>query len=268
MIGLLFAFSSLMGDFVTMEDYGALIGTIDPIRKNIKTLNNCGSTYFYQTELTHLFLEKCRSSPDQNVLEIGCAYGVKSAQIVQTGVSLVVNDIDERHIQIMKEAFAKCALHNSYFVEPTFIVGDIVNLKKEDFGEKKFDAILIESVLHFFTPDQIYPVLSTCYELLTQNGEIYITVCAPFVQHIVDVYEENKKNGNPWPGFILDPEKIHPNEARLHKPYLFFDSEVLTRELTKAGFEIIFTKYVEKPHQEHDMALDGREGLIAIARKT
>ncbi len=51
------------------------------------------------TELTDAFLENCRDC--FYVLEVGCAYGIKAYQIVQTGVFLTANDLDTLPLPVL-----------------------------------------------------------------------------------------------------------------------------------------------------------------------
>lgn len=254
------AFSSLFATIST-EEYCHWIGTINPVRQNIKTLNQKGSAYCFNTELTNAFLEECAQ---KHVLEIGCAYGIKSMQIVQKGAYLVANDLSSSHIELMQKAFNHFAEHYPCFNNVNYIRGNLLEMELT----QQFEAILIESVLHFLSPNEIRAALAKMNELLIDEGKVYITVSSPFLKHFAQVYEERKNAGDPWPGFFADPESIHPDNARLHKPYHTFDFETLQRELNLAGFEVVSAKYIDKPHQEQDLAYDGREGLIVIARKT
>lgn len=195
---------------ISAQEYCTKIGKLDPKRQCIQTMNNTGSAYSIFTELTESFLAYCRTLSQKYVLEIGCAYGIKSSQIIQTGAFLVANDLDEKHIEIMKNAFGFFSEKNPQFSNINFIVGNVLELNLEDYGNKKFDAILIESVLHFMTPEEIRITLRKLHEFLGENGKLFITVSSPFLKYFSVPYEENKKAGHAWPGFFADPEKFIP----------------------------------------------------------
>ena len=254
--------------FISMEEYSEMVGNLDSSRNKIRTLNHHGSAYCFKTELTESFLDDCsKNSESKHVLEIGCAFGIKSSQIVQTGVFLVANDLDATHLAIMKDTFHLLSKENSCFSRVHYVLGSILDLEASSFGGDLFDAILIESVLHFMNPDEVQLALKKMHSLLKEGGAVYITVSSPFLKHLVVAYEQEKNKKSLWPGFFTDPESIHPACQRLHKPYHAFDAETLSRELFLAGFEIVEMEYIPIPHQEIDLALDGREGLIVIARK-
>lgn len=269
------SFQNLFGDIplkgkhpsIEIETYCKMISEIDSERKNIKTLNQRGSAYCFLNKLTQSFLEYCQSNPNARVLEVGCAYGIKSSQIVQTGVYLVANDLEEKHLDIMRQAFAKLSVKNPLFLNVSYIKGDISNIPLTEFGGKKFDAILVESVLHFLTPHDIQATLKRFNDLLVDNGRVYILTSSPFLNHLVEKYQSNKRNVEKWPGYFEDPEAINSKAARLHKPYHCLDEETLRRELTLAGFLVKESQYLPRPHNENDLALDGREGLVIIAEK-
>jgi SAM-dependent methyltransferase len=260
--------SAEVNQTVSMEDYCELIGPVNPSRQNILTLNNRGSAYCFKTYLSEAFLEYCRERcQNKHVFEVGCAYGIKSSQIVQTGALLLANDLNEYHIEMMRNAFSILSKRNSKFSNVSFLVKNIIDLDIEELEVKKFEAILVESVLHFMTPEEIQIALEKFHSLLEDNGRVYIMVSSPFLKYLVEAYEKNKENNEPWPGYFVDPEDIHPMNSRLSKPYHAFDEETMLRELTLADFHVIESGYIKRPHQEHDMALDGREGLFIIAEK-
>lgn len=252
---------------IDMETYSREVGEVNQDRQNITTLNKMGSAYCFTTELTDRFLEYCLENPDSQVLEIGCAYGIKSSQIVQTGVHLVANDIDEDHLKIMQLAFANFSKSNPQFANVDFFQGNIVNLPLECFNGAKFDAILIESVLHFLTPDEIQITLGKLNDLLKDNGRVYILTSSPYLKYLYDQYVINIELGQSWPGFFEDPQSISEGAARLRKPYHCLDEQTLGDALVATGFEIMDSKYISRPHHERDLAMDGREGLMMIAKK-
>lgn len=254
---------------ISISEYANMVGNMNVEMQRIQTLNKNGANFCYNTELTEAFLEQCRSDETCNhVLEVGCAFGIKSAQIVQTGVHLVANDIDARHIEIAKNAFSKLAKQNSNFANATFHVGNIAKAKLENLGNKKFDAILAESVLHFMRPEEIRMALHQFNEMLSEQGKLYLTIFSPFTGGFIEAFLKNKEAKLEWPGFFEDPAIISPILINSAKPYHVFDDETLARELNLAGFKIINMKYIEKQYSEEKFKVDGRDWLIAIAERS
>lgn len=251
---------------ISVQEYCQLIGAIDEVRQRVPTLNKFGSNYCFNTKLTEAFLSYCKEAAKPfHVLEVGAAFGIKSAQIVQTGASLTVNDLDPRHLEIIRSTFYALSSRNSHFENASFFSGNYLNTP---LGNNNFDAILIESVIHFLTPDETLQMADKLYSDLKPGGRIFLIVSSPFLRFISEVHEERKAQNDLWPGYFPDPSVVHPLYVRLHKPYHFFDKETLSKVLIEAGFSIVEARYLPLPHHEYDMGLDGREGLMIIAEKS
>lgn len=244
---------------VSMEEYAKLVGNVDPAVHRIPTLNSNGAAMCFSTELTDAFLEHCRDPQCKRVLEVGCAYGIKASQIVQTGVSLVANDIEPRHLTMMKDIFDELFRNSPHFKNVDYLSGDIAALSQEELGIEKYDAILCESVLHFMYPQEVRAALASLYASLILGGKIYITVMTGYTENYRDVFESNKAEGMEWPGIFEDPEGIY-------RPYNVFDEDILIRELKRAGFAVLTSKYISKPFLEKKHQND-RYWVIAIAKK-
>lgn len=216
-----------------------------------KTLNGMGSQALYKTELTDNFLLFCKEGP-KKVIEIGAAYGFKSQLIVETGANLLAIDIDPEHITSLQSEYPNIKA----------ISGDFCNIPLE---KCSYDGILIESVLHFMDGEKIRKLLKKCNSLLVEGGEIFIMMSSPFLKHIDGYYRD--RITEEFPGFIPNPGDIHSDLARLHSPYHVMDEKVLSRELVNTGFTIKKMKYLQTPHMEYDMEIDGREGIMAIGTK-
>jgi|GEM_PF-6197820 len=244
---------------ISLEQYAAIVGTINPITHRISTLNRNGAAMCYTTELTDAFLEHCRDC--FYVLEVGCAYGIKASQIVQTGVFLTANDLDPRHLDVMKKAFMQLAENYPCFNNVRYVSGNFANMNEEQIGSQKYDAILCESVMHFMTPSEFRNTLKNFYSFLNNKGKVYITVFTPYHPEYYEVFQINKANGIEWPGIFTDPAGISPII------YNIVDEEILTRELLNAGFNVLKSKYIQKPFLEKKSQYDGRDWLIVIAQK-
>ena len=244
---------------VSIEEYAKIVGNINPARHRIPTLNKYGAAMCFSNELTDAFLEHCSDPYCKRVLEVGCAYGIKSSQIVQTGVFLVVNDIDPRHLTMMKDIFEELSRNNPHFKNVEYLLGDIAALRQEEVGIEKYDAILCENVLHFLSPHELRNALASLYGSLIPGGRIYISVISCYLEKYRDLFENNKAKGMEWPGIFEDPKGIR-------RSFHVFDEDTLNRELKRAGFTVLISKYItnsilDKKYQ------DVHNRVIAIAKK-
>lgn len=254
------SFSHLIAfEAVSIEEYAKIVGNINPARHRIPTLNKYGAAMCFSNELTDAFLEHCKDPHSKRVLEVGCAYGIKSSQIVQAGVFLVANDIDPRHLTMMKDIFEELSRNNPHFKNVEYLLGDIAALSQEKVGIEKYDAILCENVLHFLYPHEVRNALASLYGSLIPGGRIYISVTSCYLDKYRDVFENNKAKGMEWSGIFEDPKGFR-------RPFHVFDEDTLNRELKRAGFTILTSKYItnsilDKKYQ------DVHNRVIAIAKK-
>ncbi|MCH9612414.1 MAG: hypothetical protein S4CHLAM102_09040 [Chlamydiia bacterium] len=246
--------------YISIDEYAQGIGGMNPETHRICALNCNGSAMCFTTELTEAFLEQCRSPSSLRVLEVGCAYGIKSSQIVQTGVFLVANDLDLGHLEKMEEAFSKWSQEDSDFNNVEYLPGNFADLPLSAVGEERFDAILCESVLHFMYPDEVARTLGLFYAALRPGGRVYITNLSPYVLY-PETFRENKARGMEWPGVFKDPKGICP------VIYNIMDKEVLARELQRAGFHLVEMQYIQKPYPADPMQSSPPDWVTAIAEK-
>lgn len=245
---------------VSLEEYAERVGPVNPTTRRVQTLNQNGSMMCYTTELTEAFLAHCREPQCMHVLEIGCGFGIKSSQIVQTGVFLTANDIEKGHLEKMQLNFAELSKTDPCFQNVQYLPGNFADLQKHQLGNQKYNAILCESVLHFMLPEEIRKTLQLCHTSLVNGGKIYITNLSPY-QIYREAFATNQANGMEWPGLFRDPAGISP------VIYNILDEEMLIRELKRAGFRTLLSKYIQKPLLEGEFQYDGRDWLIAIAEK-
>ncbi len=253
-------FSFLLYGAISLEEYAEKLENIDLVTHRIHTLNQTGSAMCFSTELTEAFLEHCQESLCTSVLEVGCAFGIKASQIVQTGVFLTANDIEPRHLEIMKTTFSELAKNNPFFANVEYLPGDIAAFKQENLGDQKYDAVLCESVLHFLYPEEFRRALGLLFTSLKPGGKIYLTVLSGYLEDFRAVFEKNKLEGLEWPG-------LFKNCFNPRIPYHVFDLDTLVRELEHVGFSIQLCKYIPKSFLEKEYQYDERDWVIAIAKK-
>ncbi|MEQ1666546.1 MAG: hypothetical protein ABL927_14370 [Bdellovibrionales bacterium] len=144
-----------------------------------------------------------------------------------------------------------------------------------DFESKVLDNslenILICRVLHFFDGPKIELAMKWCFEKMQTGGRLVLVCETPYLKNFksfIPIYEERKKAGEAFPGFIADVKAIAPERAPFLPPQMhLLDEEVLTRVCKNAGFTIERTAIIPRPNFPLDIQLDGRESVGVIARK-
>lgn len=195
------------------------------------------------------------------VLDMGCAYGVATREVLERGGSVMACDMEAGHVEILAretpEEF-RGRLRTS--------VGE---LPAADFPDGSFGAILCSRVIHFLTGDQIRLSLEKMYRWLKPGGRLFLVADTPYTGFWFSTapeYERRKAAGEEWPGFIDDIAPLL-NRAAPPPGMLAFlnplDPDILRRECERAGFaveEAAFTGRGGEP--------DGNQhaGVIAVRR--
>jgi SAM-dependent methyltransferase len=192
-------------------------------------------------------------------LDIGCAYGVATREVLVRGGRVLACDMEPGHLEILEREMP--SEHRERLRTQPGLLPDV------DFPERRFGAILCSRVVHFLDGDELRLAFAKMYRWLRPGGRAFIIADSPYTgfwSSIADDYERRKAAGEEWPAFIED---IAPLLQREQVPegmlaYLNpLDPDLLAREARRAGFtveEAAFTGRGGEP--------DGRQhaGLIAL----
>ena len=170
------------------------------------------------------------------VLDIGCAYGIATRAALESGARVLACDMEEGHVRIL-ERETPADLRNRLRTE----VGVLPNL---DFPDQSFGAILCSRVLHFLLAGEIRTTLKKMYAWTVPGGKIFLIADTPYTgfwSSIAPDYERRKADGDEWPAFIEDISTLLQSgqvpDGML--PYLNpLDPDILRRECTAAGFSV------------------------------
>ncbi len=169
-------------------------------------------------------------------LDIGCAYGVATLAALDKGARLVACDMDSRHLEILT---SRCS--EQFRDNLTTIVGKLPDVT---FQSQSFSAILASRILHFLTGEEIEQSVKSMSEWLEPGGKLFLVSDTPFMppwNAQVNTYKEKKKNGDPWPGLVLDFQSYFA-EDRQTGPYPDFlnplDPDILSRICEQAGLVV------------------------------
>ena len=106
-----------------------------PVKDNlITTLNRMGYMLAKPDTFNQAFIDFA-TIVEAPVLEIGCAYGVATIPALQNGATVIANDPDERHLQLLKSQVPASSLKRLQ-LKPGRIPDDL------DFAEESLGAVV------------------------------------------------------------------------------------------------------------------------------
>ncbi len=229
----------------------------------IKTLNNMGYMTSSLDEFSKLFIEFSPLAPGP-VLDIGAAYGIATLPALENGATVIANDIEGAHLEILKDR------------APEHLKSKL-SLKAGEFPEQleiepnSLGAVLVCRVMHFFDGDRIEKSAATLFKWLKSGGKAFVVAETPYLrnfQNFIPIYESRKRAGEKWPGYIDDVMAIAPERgAFLPSKMHLLDPDVFTRTFKCAGFIIEDARMIARKDFPEDLQLDGRESVGIIARK-
>ena len=195
------------------------------------------------------------------VLDMGCAYGVATREVLERGGSVLACDMEAGHVEILEQE------------TPEDLRGRlrtaVGELPAADFPDESFGAILCSRVIHFLDGDEIRLALEKMYRWLKPGGRLFLVADTPYTGFWFSTapeYERRKAAGEEWPGYIDNIAELLNKEELPDDMFTFLnplDPDILRRECEGAGFaveEAAFTGGGGEP--------DGNQhaGVIAIRR--
>lgn len=201
----------------------------------IVTLNRMGYMLSIPDEFNQAFIDFA-SHAEGPVLDIGAAYGLATLKALENGAYVVSNDLDERHLEILKSK-----------TPPQFL--DRLELKPGriphgvDFPQNSFSAVLASRVLNFLLPEEMEIAVREIFRWLKPGGRFFILGGTPDMQtfrRFYPLYAERKAKGLPYPGFIdhIPRYVLEPEVDELPESILLFDEDLIRNSLENAGFRI------------------------------
>ena len=227
-----------------------------------RTLNSMGTMTPAPDIFSQAFIQFAPKAPGR-CLDIGAAYGVATLPALARGASVIANDIDERHLQILSSR-----VQPEYRSRLELAPGDFPD--KLDFPPGSIGAALICRVMHFFDGTRIERAAAKVFNWLAPGGRVFVVSETPFIgtaRAFFPTYEARRAAGNPWPGLVENVAAHDPKRAgSLPSLFHLLDEQVLARVFTAAGFTVERSEYFARPDYPADIRLDGREsvGLIAV----
>ena len=229
----------------------------------IRTLNNMGYMTSALDLYSQAFVDFAPESPGP-YLDVGAAYGIASLAALRNGATVVANDIDARHLEILRDRTPETMRSRL-----TLLPGDFPD--EIDFASDSLGAILICRVMHFFDGPTIERAVAKVMRWLAPGGKVFAVGETPFIgtaKSFFPTYQARVKAGAPWPGIVEnvaahDPKRAGNLPSRMH----LLDEPTLRRVFSDAGFTIEKLATFARPEFPPDIQLDGRESIGLIARK-
>ena len=195
---------------------------------------------------------------DDEVLDIGCAYGIATRAALENGARVLASDMDEGHLQILMQETP---------VELRKRLRTVVGVLPEvDFPDDSFGAVLCSRVFHFLLADELRASLSKMYQWMIPGGRLFLVADSPYTGFWFSKapeYERRKAEGDEWPGLIEDVRPLFENGQFPDGMLTFMnamDPDILSRECQHAGFVVEKAEFFGR-----DGSREGRDhaGLIA-----
>jgi len=226
--------------------------------RRVPTRNGYGYIFYNISPLGHEFIND--AAPGKKMFEVGAGFSNIAAQCLRAGVvEYAANDLSLDHLKILtvrlQQQFGQEALR--YWSALKLLPGKVPDVLPE--VSDYYDALLIDKVLHFLTPDECEKFLAWVFKALKKGGKLYILTVAPYSKRLVDTerllitYNANKKTGTLYPGYVSNVKEYlivspadNPQFA-IPSQTIFFTQEDLAHLLQSKHFEIKKTMKVVLP---------------------
>ncbi|CEG55859.1 class I SAM-dependent methyltransferase [Legionella fallonii] len=226
----------------------------------IMTLNKKGPCTTYIDKYAQEFIQYA-SQQTAPVLELGAAYGFVSIAALNEGATVIANDLEPRHLDILYNQTPP-----EYRSRLTLLPGEFP--QGVDLEAQSIAGCYIAHMLGYLAPSALQIGFEKLFTWLKNDAKLFIITSTPYKgisKKIIPLYEQRIREGHEWPGYFTDLKNLigekMPNT--LH----FFDEKILTRELEHAGFIIEQIESYARLDLPSKALWDSREGLMAIARK-
>jgi hypothetical protein len=241
-------------------------------RFRVPTMNRFGYMFTKFDPIADKWLESLTKNPDQILFEVGGAYGNVAQAALERGIKkYYLNDCEEKHLKIFAQQL-KENKKESLFSSLELIPGrcpDDVTLR-----DSCLDAMLVNKVLHFFTPDNIDSFVEWIRKGLKIGGLVYIFTVSPFYkghEEILIGYEERKVKGIRFPGWCssceeMDIGKIYNPDVRPIS-LLYMEMSTLKELFQRHGFQIMEEFDLAIINEENPEWRPGKDMAGIIAKK-
>ena len=229
-----------------------------------RTLNGTGYMISSLDEISQAFVEHAAKDISIPVLDIGAAFGVATHAALETGASVVANDIEPRHLEILEERTPD-ELRSKLTIAPGAFPNDL------DFPPFSFSGILLSRVMHFFSGDEMDQSILSLFNWLIPGGKVFVVVEASLFLNkppLRECYESQLAAGARWPGFVGNVKELLPKRASFVPDKLHYLSpEILSRAFMEGGFTVETAHQFRRDEMQGASENEPRESVGLIATK-
>lgn len=234
----------------------------------IPAVSNDGGFILSSIDEYSLEFVKYAISAQSMIANIGSGYGIieRYALLLGAKCNIICNDVCQDHLDIIRELS-----YEKLTNQLTFKSGYFPNEVSID--DNSLELLGIFRVLHFMNPKNLRKSLLTSNLKLKLGGHLIISAETPYLSNwkaFITVYENNIKESIEFPGYISDTQRYESQgfKNKLPKEMHFLDENILRRELSAHGFEIIKCSMFSRDDDfPKEILLDGRESVGVVARK-
>lgn len=228
------------------------------------TLNKKGRTTLAPNEYSQKFINyaaQCQTP----VLDIGVAFGVATIPALEKGATVIANDIEEKHLEILYERTPRKMRSRLLLKWARF--PDQLN-----FPDNSLSAVHASNLLNFLRGEEIDEGVGLIFRWLRPQGKVFINSGTPYAGNIRDfipIYEERKRKAYKWPGEVDNIQfySSHPTIQELPAFLHLLDDEILAKVFRDAGFRIDVVEMYHRANLPDYLHYDGRENVGLIATK-
>ncbi|MDR1488414.1 MAG: class I SAM-dependent methyltransferase [Holosporales bacterium] len=223
------------------------------------TLNGNGYVFFVPTPVAEEFLKK-ECCFGKRVIDVGVGFSNIPIKGIENGVSeYVANDISEDHLKILVKRTIS-ALGEEKLSNLKMLCGRAPEVLTKLSG--KYDAILADKVIHFFTPDEVKSFIGWAKSALTKKGRIYVTAVSIYSGlGRNDVYKkqylQNLKDGKEFPGYFSDimskfeKSGAIPEKFKVPEQMILFSKADLEKVFQDNGMKVVYSCSLRMPEKEN-----------------
>ncbi len=238
---------------------------IETIDIAVETRNKKGFSYTL-TSFGKAFINAAAKA-SKPVMDIGAAYGVATLPALLTGAKVIAVDIEEKHLLAISNSVNGPLRNQLVTLAERFPHFELL--------PESLSAVYMSQVLPFLTGEEIEDGIRKLYDWLIPGGEAFVVTFTPYIHHVssfIPIYEERKKSGMRWSGYInqLSRYSSHPHIYKnLPEQIHHIDHDDLVWIFEKTGFVVKESRYFgeEEGPLPDGIRMNGRERVGLIAYK-
>lgn len=230
----------------------------------IPTVNQHGRSTLILNEINELFV-KYAGSATLPVLDIGSGFGTTALAALESGATVIANDIDRRFLdRIESEVKAESRMRLKV------MLGSFPH--ELDFKEGSLAAVHASNLLNFIHGREIEIGARKISSWLMPGGKVFIISGTPYAKNIkgfIATYEHRCKQGWRWPGECenLRSYSDDPTIQELPDFLHLLDDIVLRRTFEDVGMVVNEAALFHRHHTPEYISYDGRENVCLVATR-